>query len=161
VARSRDAIFRAFDDVGARLHAHKGDFLLPGERFTAADISFCALAAPVLMVQPWEGFGGALPPIDRLSDEFRSLVAQLRSHEAGQYAVRMFRTHRGERQIPGSPPLLTEPPHGILGRAEDGEGLPGGRHLGPEGASGGRGNLFPKTQGGGEGPGVAAKAPKE
>lgn len=130
VARSREALLRDFDFVGERLASHRGDFIVPGDRLSAADISFAALAAPVLMVQPWEGYGGALPAIEKLPPDFQDLVRALRAHEAGQFAVRMFRTHRGERQIPCYPPL------------------PGGSGSGSGGAGGG---------GGGGGAGGAAK----
>ncbi|RYG53117.1 hypothetical protein EON66_09005 [archaeon] len=59
------------------------------------------------------------PPVERVPDDYRKLVTQLRAHPAGSFALRMFRLHRGNRIIPGSPRLETEPPHDILGRADD------------------------------------------
>lgn len=126
VAKSLGYIRSEFDAAAARLEGHEGDFLLL-RRFTAADISFASLAAPMLMVQPWEGYGGVLPPVEKLPSEFRDLVREMRAHPAGQYALRMFRQHRGTRRIPGQP-RLPDPPHDV--RAAEDETRGGGR-MGP------------------------------
>lgn len=103
--KSRDKVLHEFDAAAARLSKSRGAFLL-GEHFSAADVSFAALASPVLAVQSGEGFGGAIVPIDRLPEALGSFVRELRSHEAGQFALRLYRTHRGQRVIPWPPPHI-------------------------------------------------------
>lgn len=123
VSRARDTVYAAFDDVANRLQRHKQDFIV-GDRLTAADISFAALAAPVLLIQEFEGFGGGpLPRAETVAaDGFEAVVKDLRSHPAGQFALRAFRYHRGTRQIPyggaGKPPS---------GKDDDGSGGTGGK----------------------------------
>jgi len=102
VTKSMDSIIREFDGAAERLTRHSGDYLLPGDRLSAADISFAALAAPVLVVQSAEGFGGFMPPVDKLPDAFQEKVRLLRAHEAGQFAMRLFRTHRKLPVLTGS-----------------------------------------------------------
>ena len=78
-----------FDAVAARL----GDgrpFLL-GERFSAADLTFAALAAAVLMPP---GYGVPLPQPDELPAAMASVVRELRAHPAGAHALAMFRDER-------------------------------------------------------------------
>jgi glutathione S-transferase len=127
VAKSRGHILREFDAVGERLVAGGSDFLR-GARFTAADVAFASLSAPVLVPQPHEGFGGWLPPVEDLPDGYRDVVRELRAHPAGQHAMRMFRLHRGNRVIPGEPRIDTTPPHDVESGPEDGVG--GGRRGG-------------------------------
>jgi glutathione S-transferase len=67
---------------------------LCGAHFTAADLTFAALLAPVLCVTPEEGFGAVLPSLDDLDEEARALVEETRSHPAGQFALRMFAEER-------------------------------------------------------------------
>jgi glutathione S-transferase len=87
--RSRDAMARTFDEVAERLR--DGRRYLLGDTFTAADITFASLAAP--MVQPPEHpkvriDTGALPA--PLIDAMRAA----RAHPAGEFALRMYREHR-------------------------------------------------------------------
>jgi glutathione S-transferase len=128
-AKSHRYIMKEFDDVGDRLERQGGgsDFLVGGQ-FSAADLAFACMAVPALMVQPHEGFGGYLPPTEKLPDDFRDLVTELRAHPAGQFAMRMFRLHRGNRQIPGEPRISQEPPHAIVGGPDE---RGGGGRLGP------------------------------
>jgi glutathione S-transferase len=70
---------------------------LAGDRFTAADLTFASLMAPVLLVTRDEGYGATLPHVDELRDDARELVAQMRATRAGQFALEMFRRHRRER----------------------------------------------------------------
>jgi len=67
---------------------------LCGAHFTAADLTFAALLAPVLCITPEEGFGAVLPSLDDLDEEARALVEETRSHPAGQFALRMFAEER-------------------------------------------------------------------
>ena len=64
---------------------------LCGERFSAADLTFSALAAPVI-VPPQ--YGVPLPQPDVLPPATAALVRRAREHPAGQYALAMFEKHR-------------------------------------------------------------------
>lgn len=128
VRKARHRIDDAFDAAADRLRQHRTDYLV-GDRFSAADITFACMAAPVLFVQPWEGFGAYLPPVEHLPEEFRDIVKLYRGHPAGQFALRCFRHHRGQPQIPGLPTISTEPPHNVYS-SEDDRG-PSGGGMGP------------------------------
>jgi glutathione S-transferase len=78
-----------FDAVGARL-ADGRPYLL-GERFTAADLTFAALAASVLV--PPE-YGVPLPQPGELPPRMSAVVRELRSHPAGAHALMLFRDER-------------------------------------------------------------------
>jgi glutathione S-transferase len=81
-----------FDVVGERLA--DGRRYLCGERFSAADLTFSALAAPMLMPA---GYGVALPPPEELPTYAASVVRELRTHPAGIHALTMFDTERPAR----------------------------------------------------------------
>ncbi len=78
-----------FDDVAARL-ADGRPFLL-GERFSAADLTFASLAAPLVVP---EAYGSPLPPVDALPDAMAVEVRRLRDHPAGRFALRLYETER-------------------------------------------------------------------
>ena len=78
-----------FDDVGARLA--DGRPYLCGEGFTAADLTFAALSAAVLMPP---GYGVELPQPAELPPAAANIVEELRAHPAGVHALAMF---AGER----------------------------------------------------------------
>lgn len=88
-ARSLDEVRKTFDSVGERLA--DGRRFLVGDRFTAADLTFAALAAPVVV--PAE-YGVPLPQPDELPAPMAAVVRELREHPAGEFALRMFRTER-------------------------------------------------------------------
>ena len=88
-ARSKEAVDEVFDQVGGRLA--DGRPYLCGDRFTAADLTFAALAAPLLM--PPE-YGVPLPQPDDLPAPMAAKVRELRAHPAGDFALRMFRHER-------------------------------------------------------------------
>ncbi len=87
--RSLGAVRATFDEVAQRLR--DGRPYLMGDRFTAADLTFSALAAAVLM--PPE-YGIPLPQPDELPAAMGSVVRELREHPAGRHALRMFREER-------------------------------------------------------------------
>jgi glutathione S-transferase len=88
-ARSLEAVRATFDEVAVRLD--DGRPYLVGERFTAADLTFAALSAAVLM--PPE-YGVPLPQPDELPPAMAAVVRELRAHPAGVHALRMFREER-------------------------------------------------------------------
>jgi len=89
VARSEAEVRGIFDAVAERLA--DGRPYLCGDRFTAADLTFAALAAAVLM--PPE-YGVPLPQPDELPQPMAAMVRELRAHPAGAHALAMFRTER-------------------------------------------------------------------
>jgi glutathione S-transferase len=88
-ARSEAEVRAVFEEVGDRLG--DGRPFLCGDRFTAADLTFSALAASVLM--PPE-YGVPLPQPDVLPASMATAVRELRAHRAGAHALAMFRDHR-------------------------------------------------------------------
>ena len=78
-----------FDHVAQRL-ADGRPFLL-GDRFTAADLTFAALAAPVLLP---ERYGSPLPPPEAMPASMADEVHRLRAHPAGAFADRLYAEER-------------------------------------------------------------------
>jgi glutathione S-transferase len=89
VAQGMGVIRRSFDDVAAML-AH-GRRYLCGERFTAADLAFASMAAPILL--PPE-YGIRLPSPELAPAAARADVEQFRAHPAGVFALRLFQENR-------------------------------------------------------------------
>jgi glutathione S-transferase len=88
-ARSEAAVRATFDAVAERLS--DGRPHLCGERFSAADLTFASLSAPLLM--PPE-YGVPLPQPGELPATMAATVRELREHPAGAYALKMFREER-------------------------------------------------------------------
>jgi glutathione S-transferase len=88
-AGAETIVRETFDEVGERLA--DGRPFLCGDSFTAADLTFAALAASVLM--PPE-YGVPLPQPEVLPTPMAAKVNELRAHPAGAYALRMFREQR-------------------------------------------------------------------
>jgi glutathione S-transferase len=78
-----------FDSVAERLS--DGRSFLLGERFSAADLTFASLAAPVVV--PPE-YGVPLPQPDELPARMADVVRELRAHPAGQFALQMYSRER-------------------------------------------------------------------
>lgn len=95
-AESEAVVRTTFDEVAKRLS--DGRPYLCGDRFTAADLTFAALAASVLM--PPE-YGVPLPQPDELPASMAVTVRELRSHPAGTHALAMFREHRAPTSLVG------------------------------------------------------------
>jgi glutathione S-transferase len=79
----------AFDSIANRLA--DGRRYLCGDRFTAADLTFAALSAAVLV--PPE-YGVALPQPESLPPYLADKIRAFRRHPAGEFALRLFREER-------------------------------------------------------------------
>jgi glutathione S-transferase len=86
---SEKRVDATFDRVAERLS--DGRPYLVGERFSAADLAFAALAGAVLMPPQW---GIPLPRPDELPPVAAAKVRELREHPAGRFALRMFEQER-------------------------------------------------------------------
>ncbi len=89
VAESEEQVRASFDEVGERLS--DGRACLCGDRFTAADLTFSALAAAVLMPPQ---YGVPLPQPNELPPAMAANVRELREHPAGAHAMAMYRAER-------------------------------------------------------------------
>jgi glutathione S-transferase len=90
-ARSIDKVRTIMNNVGDMLK--DGRPYLTGGEMTAADITFAALAAPIL----WpEGYGVPLPPLHSIPPELMALVRELRDTPAGAFGLRLYRDDRGD-----------------------------------------------------------------
>jgi glutathione S-transferase len=89
VEKGLHIIAASFDEVAARIG--DGRPFLCGSRFTAADLSFACMAAPVLL--PPE-YGIRLPVLEDAPARARVDVQRFRAHPAGQFALRLFRENR-------------------------------------------------------------------
>jgi glutathione S-transferase len=88
-AASELEVLAVFDAVAERLAG--GRRYLVGDGFSAADLTFAALAGAVLM--PPE-YAVPLPQPDELPDTTAEMVRKLRAHPAGVHALAMFRDER-------------------------------------------------------------------
>ncbi len=88
-ARSLSMVNHIFSDVEQRLQG--GSRFLVGNRFTAADLTFASLAAPVLLPPQYRG---QMPKLDEASQPMRDEVVRLRETVAGRFALRLFDEHR-------------------------------------------------------------------
>src|SRR5581483_3887147 len=86
--RSLEKVEQTFADVDARLA--DGRRYLTGDRFTAADLTFAALVAPLLMPpeHPYAVSDGQAP------GGLRELRDRFAASRAGKHALRMYREHR-------------------------------------------------------------------
>jgi glutathione S-transferase len=69
-----------------------GRRFLTGEHFTAADLTFAALAAPVLLPAECRA---VQPALDDLPPAMREEVLRVRNTVGGQFALRLFSQERG------------------------------------------------------------------
>lgn len=88
----------AFDAIAERLDAG-GGYLCCG-RFTAADLTFAALSASVL-VPPQ--YGVPLPQPELLPRPLGLLIEDLRTHPAGRRALELFAEERRRDSVPDRP----------------------------------------------------------
>jgi glutathione S-transferase len=85
------AVWREFDHVAELLA--DGRPHLCGERFGAADLTFAALSAAVILPPV---YGVALPQPEALAPDTAALVERAREHPAGRYALALFVGQRRE-----------------------------------------------------------------
>src|SRR3954449_2192817 len=89
IAEDEPRVRAAFDAVAERLA--DGRPYLCGERFTAADLTFAALASPAIC--PPE-YTICLPQPDDLPAAISEVIREYRAHPAGAYALDLFRKER-------------------------------------------------------------------
>jgi glutathione S-transferase len=83
------AVWAELDFVGERLA--DGRPYLCGDAFGAADLTFAALASPV--IAPLQ-YGTPLPQPEMMAPATAALIERAREHVAGRFAMRMFAEHR-------------------------------------------------------------------
>jgi glutathione S-transferase len=88
-AESYQEIDRVFDRVAQVLS--DGRKYLLGDRFSAIDLTFAALAAPIL--QPLEAY---IPPapLDTLPAQMQAEIRHCQTTSAGKFGLRMYREYR-------------------------------------------------------------------
>lgn len=69
-----------------------GEYLV-GDAFTAADLTFCALGAPLVFP---EQYGIPLPTPEQSPASLRAKVEGYRAREAGRYILRTYERHRAQ-----------------------------------------------------------------
>jgi glutathione S-transferase len=87
--RSLEKVRRVFEEVSLRVA--DGRSYLVGDRLSAADLTFAALASPVLLPR---NFGARLPSLADLPHPVLRLVDEMRETPAGGFALRLYRDHR-------------------------------------------------------------------
>jgi glutathione S-transferase len=87
--RDEALTLHAFDAVAEWIS--DGRRFIFGDAFTAADLTFAALSAP--MIGP-ENYGTRLPGATELPPETTAMIGRFREHPAGQFALRLYREER-------------------------------------------------------------------
>ncbi len=88
-ARSEERVRAIADRIAERIA--DGRPYLFGDAVTAADLTFAALIAPIVL--PPE-YGAKLPRIEELPAASRRFVGELRDHPAGRLALKIYRQER-------------------------------------------------------------------
>jgi glutathione S-transferase len=88
-------VWREFDHVAGLLE--DGRRYLCGERFSAADLTFAALSAAVLVP---DVYGTPLPQPETLPPQIAALVRRAREHPAGEFALRVIAEQRHAAPAP-------------------------------------------------------------
>ena len=89
VARSTERLEAAYAEVESMLA--DGRPFLVGNRFTAADLTFAALAAP-LVFPPQGAF--RMPELAELPADVREVIERWRARPASEFALRIYAAHR-------------------------------------------------------------------
>jgi len=88
VERSIQIIDREFSEAEKKLEESP---FLAGEKFSAADLCFASLAAPIVWVTRKEGYSSEMPELEGAEVEFKNLLNSWRERPAGQHVLKMFR----------------------------------------------------------------------
>jgi glutathione S-transferase len=88
-AKALVQIRQVVQSVDARLA--DGRRYLVGGRFSLSDMSFANALGPLVL--PPE-YGAPLPTFDQMPPELQAVIEEMRSHPAGQFALRIYRDHR-------------------------------------------------------------------
>ena len=94
---TRLLVDRIFDRTAERLS--DGRTYLTGNHFTAADLTFAALSAAVLLP---DDYGVSLPRLEELPVEMAEQIRKWRKHPAGQFALKIYRDCRNLKRAPVS-----------------------------------------------------------
>lgn len=97
-AEAEKRVDATFERVGERLS--NGRRYLTGDDFTAADLTFVALSAAVLL--PPEGYGARLPQPEVLPPAMAERVVAWRATPAGEFALRVFAEKAGASPVGSS-----------------------------------------------------------
>ena len=89
VKRSKEMVETIFAEIEALLA--DGRRYLTGDRFTAADLTFAALAAPVVYPDRYASYAA---PLAELPPAITDVVHRHRDRPAGAFAMRMYAEHR-------------------------------------------------------------------
>ncbi|HEX3150755.1 MAG TPA: cytochrome P450 [Gemmataceae bacterium] len=83
-------------------------YLAGGNTLSIADVAFAAVAAPMILP---EEFGGVVPKIQQVPDDYRQAVIALRQTAAGQFVLRVYQENRPmpvpQSKLPGDPTFFT------------------------------------------------------
>ena len=104
VQRAKDRVSRTLDDVAERLR--DGRPYLFGERFTAADLAFAALSAPLSLPSNY----GIPLPTRAVAKAHDPNAGQFWEHPAVAFALRMYATQREATTMGQQDPAGSEPP---------------------------------------------------
>ena len=84
-----------FESINQKLA--DGRSYLIGEQFSAADLTFSALAAAALLCPDYRGV--RLPNLNEIPHEMAEGVRELRAMPAGQYAIKLFSDERANKPV--------------------------------------------------------------
>lgn len=87
-ARSKQALVELFEELSVKLE--KVDYLV-GNQFTAADLTFAALASPLIRPPEMSNFQCF---VEALPEDVLALSQQLRETRAGQHVLKLYTKHR-------------------------------------------------------------------
>ncbi len=89
VERSRAKLEVLMAEIEARLA--DGRTFLAGDAFSAADLTFAALSAPLAFP---DAYARTAVPFERLSVEAKAMIEEFRARPAGQFVTRMYESRR-------------------------------------------------------------------